>query len=167
MSLITEDQTADFTNPLDLVEELIGTHRWSFERPSADDLYAEFDGHWGDYQLYFGWVGDVGSMQFACHFDIKVPKDKITAIATLLSVANERLWLGHFGYNRDNAVLYFRHTVLLRGSKGTSVEQLEDLVDIAIEVCERFYPAFQHVIWGGKAPEEALALAMLETAGQA
>jgi hypothetical protein len=47
------------------------------------------------------------------------------------------------------------------------VEQLEDLVDIAITECERFYPAFQFVVWGGKSPKEGIGAAMLDTAGEA
>jgi hypothetical protein len=61
----------------------------------------------------------------------------------------------------------FRHTVLLRGSSGASVEQLEDLVDIARSECERFFPAFQFVLWAGRSPREALEAAMLETVGEA
>ncbi len=61
----------------------------------------------------------------------------------------------------------FRHTVLLRGAGGVAAEQLEDLVDIAVAECERFYPAFQLLLWGGKSPEEAVAAAMLETVGEA
>ena len=40
-------------------------------------------------------------------------------------------------------------------------ESLEDLMDIALTECERFFPAFQFVLWGGKAPADALAAAML------
>ena len=50
---------------------------------------------------------------------------------------------------------------------GVAVEQLEDLVDIAISECERFYPAFNFLLWGGKTPDEALEAAMLETVGEA
>ncbi|MBX6322880.1 MAG: hypothetical protein IRY94_13705, partial [Rhodospirillaceae bacterium] len=57
--------------------------------------------------------------------------------------------------------------VLLRGSGGATVEQLEDLVDIALNECERFYPAFQFVLWGGRSPEEAVQAAILETVGEA
>ena len=46
----------------------------------------------------------------------------------------------------------FRHAVLLRGAPGASAESLEDMVDIAITECERFFPAFQFVLWGGKSP---------------
>ena len=41
------------------------------------------------------------------------------------------------------------------------------MVDIAITECERFFPAFQFVLWGGKPPAEALAAAMLECVGEA
>jgi hypothetical protein len=33
--------------------------------------------------------------------------------------------------------------------------------------CERFYPAFQYVVWGGKSASDALAAAMIETVGEA
>jgi hypothetical protein len=48
-----------------------------------------------------------------------------------------------------------------------TVEQLEDLMEAALCECERYYPAFQFVIWGGKKPEEAMQAAMLETVGEA
>jgi hypothetical protein len=41
------------------------------------------------------------------------------------------------------------------------------MVDIAITECERFYPAFQFVLWGGKTPAEALTASMLECVGEA
>jgi hypothetical protein len=61
----------------------------------------------------------------------------------------------------------FRHAVLLRGAPSASAESIEDMVDIAITECERFFPAFQFVLWGGKTPEEALQMAMLECVGEA
>ena len=40
-------------------------------------------------------------------------------------------------------------------------------MEIALNECERFYPAFQFVLWGGKEPQEAILAAMLETEGEA
>ena len=40
-------------------------------------------------------------------------------------------------------------------------------VEAAIEECDRFYPAFQFVLWGDKSPSEALAAAMVDAAGEA
>ncbi len=52
-------------------------------------------------------------------------------------------------------------------SSASSAEQVEDLVDIAVSECERFYPAFQLVVWGGKPAEEAMAAAMIDPIGEA
>jgi hypothetical protein len=41
------------------------------------------------------------------------------------------------------------------------------MIDIAITECERFFPAFQLVLWGGKSPAEALQMAMLDCVGEA
>ena len=48
-----------------------------------------------------------------------------------------------------------------------SLSGAELLVESAIEECERFYPVFQFVLWGGKSPREALAAALVETHGEA
>ena len=77
------------------------------------------------------------------------------------------MWLGHFEIGSEDGVPLFRHTVLLRGQGGASVEQVEDLVDIAVAECERFFPAFQFLLWGGKTPAEAVAASMLDTVGEA
>jgi hypothetical protein len=36
-----------------------------------------------------------------------------------------------------------------------------------VEACERFYPAFNFLLWAGKTPEEAAQAALFETAGEA
>ncbi|HEX5319666.1 MAG TPA: YbjN domain-containing protein, partial [Stellaceae bacterium] len=85
----------------------------------------------------------------------------------LLSLANEKLWLGHFDLSAGDNLPAFRHAVLLRGVAAPTPEQIEDLVEIAVAECERFYPAFQLVIWGGKPAEEAMATAMIDPIGEA
>jgi hypothetical protein len=47
------------------------------------------------------------------------------------------------------------------------VDQAQTIIDVAIDECERFYPVFQFIIWGGKTPEEALVAALVETHGEA
>jgi hypothetical protein len=98
---------------------------------------------------------------------MKVPAERREKVYELLALANDRLWIGHFGIEAEDGVPVFRHSVLLRGSPSASAESLEDMVDIAITECERFFPAFQFVLWGGKAPAEALQAAMLDCVGEA
>ena len=165
ISLAYEDEPS--LNPLDLVEQFVTTNDWAFDRRSDDELAAEVPGRWCNYSLYFAWREDMGAMHFTCAFDMKVPDAKRLPIFELLGMVNEKLWLGHFGLWEDEGVPMFRHTSLLRGTPGAVPEQVEDLVEIAVSESERFYPAFQFVIWGGKSARDAMASSLLETQGEA
>ena len=155
------------SNPLDVIEQIAAANDWSFDRRNDAEMAAEAPGKWCDYGLYFSWSTEISAMHFTCAFDLKVPEKRRGALYELLALANERLWIGHFGMDADDGVPVFRHAVLLRGAPGASSESLEDMVDIAITECERFFPAFQFVLWGGKTPAEAIQAAMLECAGEA
>jgi len=154
-------------NPLDIVEEIVAANQWPFDRSSEDELVVEISGKWCDYRLYFMWRDDVSALHFTCAFDARVPSTRRRDVHDLLALVNEKLWLGHFDVSLEEGMPMFRHTVPLRGLRGASVEQLEDLVDSAVTECERFFPAFQFVIWGGKSAAEAMAAALFETAGEA
>jgi len=166
MSLSLQTQTPA-KNPLDVLEQIATNNEWLVDRRSHAEMAAEAPGKWCDYGLYFAWSAEISAMHFTCTFDLKVPTPRRSALYELLALANERLWIGHFGMDSDDGMPLFRHSVLLRGAPGASSESLEDMVDIAITECERFYPAFQFVLWGGKTPAEALEAAMLECAGEA
>ncbi|WP_198372273.1 type III secretion system chaperone family protein [Roseomonas rosulenta] len=155
------------SNPLDILEQIVAANEWAFERRSDGEMAAEAPGKWCDYGLHFSWSHEISAMAFTCAFDMKVPADKRDRLYELLALANDRLWIGHFGIEAEDGVPVFRHSVLLRGSPSASAESLEDMVDIAITECERFFPAFQFVLWGGKAPAEALAASMLDCVGEA
>ena len=134
---------------------------------SEDELAIEVSGRWCDFRMQFSWRGDIQALHFTCAFDMRVPHAKRRDVHDLLAQMNERLAVGHFDLWSDEGLPMFRHTSLMRGAGRASVEQLEDLMDIAISECERFYPAFQFVIWGGKSASEAIAASLLDTLGEA
>jgi hypothetical protein len=167
MTELTVETFESRNNPLDVLEELVDANEWQFDRNSAEEMMVELKGHWSDYRLYFVWQEDLSAISFSCLVDLRVPPHRRPAFLELLGGVNEKLWLGHFDLCVDEPVPMFRHTVLLRGVGGVAVEQLEDLVDIAVSECERFYPAFNYLLWGGKTADEAVKAAMLETVGEA
>ena len=164
LQTVDRDRSA---NPLDVLEQIVAANEWVFERRSDGEMAVEAPGKWCDYGLFFSWSQEISAMHFTCAFDLKVPAGKRDKLFELLALANEKLWIGHFGIESDDGVPVFRHSVLLRGAPGASAESLEDMVDIALTECERFFPAFQFVLWGGKGPREALTAAMVETEGEA
>jgi hypothetical protein len=154
-------------NPLDIMEQIVIANDWAFDRRSDSEMAAEAPGRWCDNGLYLSRSHEISAMHFTCTFDLKVPEKRRGLLYELLALANDRLWIGHFGIESGDGMPVFRHAVLLRGAPGASAESLEDMVDIAITECERFFPAFQFVLWGGKSPQDALAAAMLECVGEA
>ena len=155
------------SNPVDMIEFVAANNDWTFERSGEDEIAMTVEGKWTDYHVSFSWMEDFEALHLACAFDLKVPEKRRAALYELLALANERLWIGHFGMDAEDGMPVFRHAVLLRGAPGASAESLEDMIDIAITECERFFPAFQFVLWGGKSPADALQAAMLECAGEA
>lgn len=154
-------------HPLDVIEHLVECNEWTFDRRNDEELVVQAPGQWCDYSLHFAWNDTVDAVHFTCAFDMRVPVEKRGPVHELLAIANERLWLGHFSIWADEGLPMFRHSLPLRGAQHPSLEQMEDLLDTALIECERFYPAFQYVLWAGKTPAEAVDAALLETAGEA
>jgi hypothetical protein len=166
MELLTQNRPLS-DNPLDLLEQLVSANDWIHDRSSESELVVQISGQWCDYHLCTIWHPEVGAMYLSCQLDVKVPSARKPAIQELVVLANERLWLGHFDFCQDDGCMMFRHTIPLRGTRGASVEQLEDLMDTALIECERIYPATQMVVWGGCEVAEAFAVAAMETVGEA
>ena len=167
MSFLSAHERISVSNPLDILEDIVTANEWMFERSNDDELIVELAGRWCHYRMFFVWQREIGALQFTCQFDMKVPDAKRGEVNDLLAMLNNRLWLGHFDLELQQGTPLFRYTVLARNDRMPGVEALEDLVEIALTECERFYPAFQFVIWGGKRAGEAVAASMIEVAGQA
>jgi len=163
---LTQEHAND-TGPLDIIESIANENDWMFERRSDYEMAAQIPGRWCDYSLYFAWNDNAVALHFTCAFDMRVPEDQRGHIHELLATINEKLWLGHFGVWEDEGLPMFRHSIPFRNSQGPVIGQMEDLIETALTECDRFYPAFQYVIWGGKTAGEAIAAAMIDTVGEA
>ena len=167
MSLSYVDEKTSSNNPLELLVEIVGANEWAYERSSSDELAVEINGRWCNYRLFFIWQAEIGALHFSCVFETRIHQESFKSVYALLAAINEKLWLGHFDLSSEDGMPMFRHTLLLRGAGPASVEQLEDLVDISVSESDRYYPAFQFVIWGGKTPKEALDATLIEVVGEA
>ena len=167
MTALSIETKAASANPIDLVEEIVQANEWPHDRSSDEEMVVEIQGRWCDYRLFFVWQREMNALHYSCGFEMKVPRGRRGPVYELLAAVNERLWLGHFDLADGDDSPSFRQGVLLRGVFGASVEQIEDLVDISISECERFFPAFQLVVWAGKSAKEAIAAAMIDPVGEA
>ena len=153
-------------NPIDLVEQVASTNDWPTERTHVDELTMTIAGTWADYHVSLNWRADLESLHIACAFDFKVPDIRVGEIYRLVAQINEQLWLGHFDIWASEGLIMFRNGLMLNGAEANP-SQCEALLRAALEACERYYQAFQFVVWAGKDSRHALASAMFETEGRA
>lgn len=154
-------------NPVDVVEHLAAIKDWAFDRAADDEIAIAVTGRWTDYQVSFTWMDGIEALHLACAFDCRVPDRRTTEVLALIALVNEQLWVGHFDLWSRDGVVMFRHALLLPGGMEPSGKQCEVLLEAALEACERYYQAFQFVVWAGKSAREAIDAAMFDTAGEA
>ena len=153
-------------NPVDLVEQVASNHDWAAERTHDDELTMTIAGTWADYHVSLNWRTDLESLHIACAFDFKVPENRMAEVYRLVAQINEQLWLGHFDVWASEGLILFRHGLMLNGATA-NLDQCEALLRAGLEACERYYQAFQFVVWAGKDSRQALSSAMFQTHGQA
>jgi len=154
------------SNPIDLVEQVAVAHDWAADRSRDDELTLIVAGSWTDYHVSLNWRDDLETLHLACAFDFRVPDNRLNEIYRLVAQINEQLWIGHFDLWTQEGLIMYRHALMLNGAMATP-NQCEALLKASLEACERYYQAFQFVVWAGKESREALVSTMFETEGRA
>ena len=166
MSLL-ESTIDSKSHPLAVVEDIAASNNWPFERSGEDELTIVSKGQWTDYQLSFTWMGEIEALHLACAFDMKVPERRREEVQRLIALVNEQLWVGHFDLWTHTGMIMHRQALVLPNRMIAATSQCEVMVDGALHGCERYYPAFQFVVWAGKSAQEAMNAAMFDTEGEA
>ncbi len=154
-------------DPIDLVEAFVDAHDWAYERCGESEIAARLSGQWCDLQLWFASRTEARSLVITCALDMRVPRSRRDAVYPLLAGINERLLFGHFELWSDGGWPTFRHTLVGDSEAPIALCVLEDVVDAARAECDRYYPAFQFVLWGGEDADGAIAASLIETEGEA
>jgi hypothetical protein len=166
MSLVVDFVTDRLINPVDTIEQIAALNDWAFDRSGEHEISISVTGNWTDYHISFTWMDDLEALHLACAFDLKVPEPRRREVVDLMARINEQLWIGHFDLWAQEGAVIFRHALPLAGTE-TSPRQCETLLDAAVDTCERYFQAFQFVVWAGKTAGEAIESVLFETAGQA
>ena len=154
-------------DPLDVVENVLSAENLPFDRTDDGDLAFALAGDWKDYEMWFAWRPETDCLQLCCSLDVRTPKSKRANAFELLSLVNQRTWLGHFEVWPEDGDVVFRHSLALPHGERPTLAQAASMIDAAVEASDRFYPAFDFLMRGAKSPSEAIAACMFETVGEA
>ncbi len=154
-------------NPLRTLEAAAAGLEFDMERAGDNELHVMLPGVWRDIGLWFTWRPELSTLQMGAPLDLKAPVGRLDEASRLVAMVNERLWIGHFDLWTDDHSIVYRNSSLLPSEGGIDSGQGEALIRAASEAVDRFYPAFNFLIWGGKSPDDALQASLFETAGSA
>ncbi len=163
----TSDEDDDGGEPMDMLARYFDAHGWPNEPVGEDEIVTNVQGSWTSYELRGVWRRDDNVLQLLLFPEIKIVEERRAAVFEALSLINEQLWMGHFEHWASSGMILYRHATLLDSETQLTLDMVETLVQTAIDECERFYPVFQFVLWGGKSASEAIAAALIETRGEA
>ncbi|MFO1208075.1 MAG: YbjN domain-containing protein [Amaricoccus sp.] len=167
MGIVERDFDCEDLHPIDIVESLASERSWDFDRIADDQIAMAIEGSWRTYSVTLAWSAHDETLRLICAFEMAPPVRRLSALNAVICLANDRCWSGAFVLWREQKLMGYRYGLNLTGGAQASSAQINDMVRAAVSACERFYPAFQLVGWGGETPEKALGIAMTEAYGRA
>ncbi len=167
MTAVEHDFISDDVHPIDIVESLAAHRDWDFDRIGDDQIAMAIEGQWRTYSISLSWSAHDETLRLLCTFEMAPPEDRADAVAVMVDLANDLCWTGCFTRWEAQGLMVYRYGLTLAGGAVATGGQVDAMLRGAIEACERFYPAFQLVAWGGETPKAALGVAIAEAYGRA
>ena len=154
------------SHPINLLEEIIISKNWIFERPIEDEIYIEVPTKYSNLIIQVNWLKNQSRIEIRSFFYNKMDFSDNVEIYKLLNLINNRINYGHFIIN-ENSYPTFKNSIIIKDYKSIKFDLLKELLNYAILESERFFPILQLVLWGGKKAEEAILFFDFKTEGRA
>ena len=164
---LSEQYLEDDIHPIDIVEHLAERHDWDFERIADDQIAMAVEGQWQTYSITLAWSDFDETLRMVCTFEMAPSQENLPALYHALNLINDQCWTGTFTWWNDQKLMVFLYGLVQSGGQVTSAEQIDTMIRTAVENAERYYPAFQLVVYGDQDPEQALQVAIARGYGRA
>ncbi len=167
MSFLQQVQDTATNRGLTLLQQLAERHDWHLEHRINGDMVMEVVGDHASYSIQFSYSEEYQSLHLTCSMDMCLPITNGAQIHDLLAAINAKLWIGHFAIMAGGNQPSFRQTVLMIGPDDAKLQEIEEIIEVAIGECDRFYPAFQFAGINGMPGHDAMTCALMECVGEA
>ena len=164
---LSEHFTTEDLHPIDIVEHIAEHHDWDFDRVGDDQIAMAVEAQWRTYSITLAWSPQDETLRLICTFDMDPPKGRLPALYETLNATNDLCWAGAFSFWEAQKLMVWRYGLVLAGEQMACAEQIDTMIRAAVLSAERFYPAFQLVVWGDETPSDAMQVAMAEAYGRA
>ena len=115
--------TSSFTNltdskfhPINLLEEIIISKNWVFERPIEDEIFIEVPTKYSNLIIQVTWLKNRGRIEIRSFFYNKMDFSNNVEIYKLLNLINNKIDYGHFVIN-ENKYPTFKNSIIVKNSR--------------------------------------------------
>jgi len=164
---LSEQYFEDDIHPIDIVENVASHHDWDFDRLGDDQIAMAVEGQWRTYSITLAWSDYDETLRMVCTFEMEPPESALPGLYELINAMNDQCWAGAFTYWADQKLMVYRYGLVLAGGQVASPEQVDTMINAAVKSAERYYPAIQLHVWGGRTPKDAMQVAIAEAYGRA
>ena len=164
---LTETLLEDEIHPIDIVEHLAEHHEWEFDRIEENQIAMAVQGQWRTYSITLAWSGFDETLRLICSFEMEPPEEKLKDLYETLNVTNDRCWTGAFTFWEDQKLMVYRYGLVLTGGQIATADQIDAMISSAVLTAEKYYPAFQLVVYDNQSPNKAMQVAIAEAYGHA
>lgn len=154
-------------NPLTVIEAVADYNDWEHSLLSDTEAAIVISGLSISYEIHFIWQKETSHLHLICFSDLEAPTNPTIDFLRLLMLVNQKLWVGAFSVLENNIVAY-RHVLHLKGLGYNDFETLiDEVVGIALDESESFFPGFEKVLQNGSLSSDDLDLLSAGVEGSA
>ena len=153
-------------NPINIFEKISISNNWAFERPLDEEIYVEVPTKYSNLIIQISWSKKDQTIDLKASFYIKMDFSTNDEIFRLLNLINNTINIGHFQIN-ESKYPTFRYSMIFNDIQNLKFDILNRTLNYAISESEKFFPAFQLILWAGKKAEEAIMFLDFATEGKA
>ncbi|ETA51080.1 MULTISPECIES: YbjN domain-containing protein [Ponticoccus] len=164
---LSEQYLTEDVHPIDIVEHIAEFNDWEFDRIADDQIAMAVEGQWRTYSITLAWSGGDETLRMICTFEMEPPVERLPALYEGLNAVNDQCWAGAFSYWAEPKLMVYKYGLVLAGGNIASPEQIDTMISAAVMSAERYYPAFQLMVYTDKSVKDALQIAIAEAYGRA
>lgn len=132
---------------------------WDFSQVEGQSiLQMDFPGDNGNWMCCAQAVENAETAQFLFYSicPVKVPEERLLAVAQFLMRANYGIVIGNFELDLDDGEIRYKTSIDVKDDRLSSA-LCKQLVYINLAMMDRYLPGIMEVIYGGVSPESAIA----------
>ncbi|MCP4393601.1 MAG: hypothetical protein GY804_04955 [Alphaproteobacteria bacterium] len=154
-------------NPIDVIEDIAIGRNWTIDRIAKNEATIDLPDNEGGFAFFFAWSEHLEALHLSCSLsDLPIKDTDLPKVYEILATVNEKMWMGHFNFWKEEKVIMFRNSSLIETDKHEQLK-MSELVEIALDECNRFKPIFDLTLKYGMDTNEAIKCALLDPIGEA